>query len=282
MSLKTCYFPRTNYFAQSIFSIILNLQTHFKKIHQGGIVMGKFDNKIVLVTGGASGMGKRMTELLVEEGAYVIAADINKELLNAVSQNVSVEGKLLNVMSEDDWKKAVEEIVADHGRIDVLINNAGISSEKHMDDVTIEDWDLMMRINGFGPFAGMKHVLPQMVKQQSGAVVNISSYTAMVGMGTNTYTASKGAVRAISRAASTQYGRFGIRVNAVFPGVIKTPMTENLSESSEVLQRLIQATPLQRLGEADDVARAVLFLASDDSSYITGAELVIDGGFSAQ
>lgn len=244
--------------------------------------MGKFDNKIVLVTGGASGMGKRMTELLVEEGAYVIAADINKELLDVVSQNEAVEGKLLNVMSEDDWKKAVEEIVADHGRIDVLINNAGISSEKHMDDVTIEDWDLMMRINGFGPFAGMKHVLPQMVKQQSGAVVNISSYTAMVGMGTNTYTASKGAVRAISRAASTQFGRFGIRVNAVFPGVIKTPMTENLSESSEVLQRLIQVTPLQRLGEADDVARAVLFLASDDASYITGAELVIDGGFSAQ
>lgn len=167
--------------------------------------MGKFDNKIVLVTGGASGMGKRMTELLVEEGAYVIAADINKELLDVVSQNEAVEGKLLNVMSEDDWKKAVEEIVADHGRIDVLINNAGISSEKHMDDVTIEDWDLMMRINGFGPFAGMKHVLPQMVKQQSGAVVNISSYTAMVGMGTNTYTASKGAVRAISRAASTQF-----------------------------------------------------------------------------
>lgn len=244
--------------------------------------MGKLDNKIALITGGASGMGKRMTELFVEEGAYVIAADINKELLDAVSQHDRVEGKVLNVMSEDDWKKAVEEIIADHGRIDILINNAGISSEKQIQDITIEDWDLMMRVNSFGPFAGMKHVLPYMAKQQRGSVVNISSYTAMVGMGTNTYTASKGAVRAISRAASTQYGRFGIRVNAVFPGVIKTPMTEKLSESSEVLQRLIQATPLQRLGTADDVARSVLFLASDDAAYITGAELVIDGGFSAQ
>lgn len=244
--------------------------------------MGKLDNKIALITGGASGMGKRMTELFVEEGAYVIAADINKDLLDLVSQHDSVEGKVLNVMSEDDWKKAVDEIIADHGRIDILVNNAGISSEKQIQDITIEDWDLMMRVNSFGPFAGMKHVLPHMVQQQSGTVVNISSYTAMVGMGANTYTASKGAVRAISRAASTQYGRFGIRVNAVFPGVIKTPMTENLSESSEVLQRLIQATPLQRLGTADDVARSVLFLASDDAAYITGAELVIDGGFSAQ
>ncbi len=244
--------------------------------------MGKLDNKIALITGGASGMGKRMTELFVEEGAYVIAADINKELLDAVSQHDRVEGKVLNVMSEDDWKKAVEEIIADHGRIDILINNAGISSEKQIQDITIEDWDLMMRVNSFGPFAGMKHVLPYMAKQQRGSVVNISSYTAMVGMGTNTYTASKGAVRSISRAASTQYGRFGIRVTAVFPGVIKTPMTEKLSESSEVLQRLIQATPLQRLGTADDVALSVLFLASDDAAYITGAELVIDGGFSAQ
>ncbi|WP_144475690.1 SDR family NAD(P)-dependent oxidoreductase [Cytobacillus oceanisediminis] len=244
--------------------------------------MGKFDNKIVLITGGASGMGKRMSELFVEEGAYVIAADINKELLNVVSQHESIEGKLLNVMSEEDWKKAVDEIIAEHGRIDILINNAGIATEKDINETTIEDWDLMMRINGFGPFAGMKHVLPHMVKENSGAVVNISSYTAMVGMGVNTYTASKGAVRSISRAASTAYGRFGIRVNTVFPGVIQTPMTANLSESSEVLQRLIMATPLQRLGQADDVARAVLFLASDDAAYITGAELVIDGGFSAQ
>ncbi|MBA4538651.1 SDR family oxidoreductase [Bacillus aquiflavi] len=244
--------------------------------------MGKLENKIAFITGGASGMGKRMTELFVEEGGYVIAADINKAQLEIVSRHDCVEGKILNVTSEADWQKAVDEVISDHGRIDILINNAGISSEKPMHEITIDDWDTMMRVNSFGPFAGMKHVLPHMVKQQYGSIVNISSYTALIGMGTNTYTASKGAVRAISKAASAQYGKDGIRVNAVFPGIIKTPMTEKLTESSEILKRLISATPLQRLGTADDVARSVLFLASDDASYITGAELVIDGGFSAQ
>ncbi|UAC48533.1 SDR family oxidoreductase [Bacillus aquiflavi] len=244
--------------------------------------MGKLENKIAFITGGASGMGKRMTELFVEEGGYVIAADINKAKLEIVSRHDCVEGKILNVTSEADWQKAVDEVISDHGRIDILINNAGISSEKPMHEITIDDWDTMMRVNSFGPFAGMKHVLPHMVKQQYGSIVNISSYTALIGMGTNTYTASKGAVRAISKAASAQYGKDGIRVNAVFPGIIKTPMTEKLTESSEILKRLISATPLQRLGTADDVARSVLFLASDDASYITGAELVIDGGFSAQ
>ncbi|PFG14434.1 SDR family NAD(P)-dependent oxidoreductase [Bacillus sp. es.036] len=244
--------------------------------------MGKLDNKIAFITGGASGMGKRMTELFQEEGAYVIAADINKELLEEFDQSNSAEGKYLNVASEEDWERAIEEVISQHGRIDILVNNAGISSEKQMEDITIEDWDKMMRINSFGPFAGMKHVLPHMVKQQYGSIVNISSYTAMIGMGTNTYTASKGAVRSISKAASAQYGRKGIRVNAVFPGVIKTPMTEKLNDTSVVMERLIAATPLQKLGTATDVAKAVLFLASEDAAFITGAELVIDGGYSAQ
>ncbi|WP_210367538.1 SDR family oxidoreductase [Bacillus sp. REN3] len=244
--------------------------------------MGKLQGKIAFITGGASGMGKKMTELFQKEGAYVIAADINMEQLKDVSKLDSVEGKYLDVSSDADWKKAVSEVISEHGRIDILINNAGISSEKMMQDITIEDWDKMMRINSFGPFAGMKHVLPHMVKQKKGSIVNISSYTAIIGMGTNAYSASKGAVRAISKAASTQYGKDGVRINAVFPGVIQTPMTEKLQESSEILKRLIQATPLQRLGTAEDVARAVLFLASDDAAYITGAELVIDGGFSAQ
>lgn len=244
--------------------------------------MGKLSNKVAIVTGGASGMGKRMVELFQEEGASVIAADINKEQLQEVSKMENVEGIHLDVSSEESWVNLTHQVMNNYGKIDVLINNAGISSEKTVKDITIDDWDVMMRINSFGPFAGMKHVVPYMVEQKSGAIVNISSYTAQIGMGLNTYSASKGAVRAISKAAATQYGQSGIRVNAVFPGVIQTPMTEGLNESSETVERLIRATPLQKLGTPDDVARSVLFLASDDAGYITGAELVIDGGFSAQ
>src|SRR5699024_2724821 len=123
---------------------------------------------------------------------------------------------------------------------------------------------------------------PIMAEQGKGSIVNISSYTAQIGQGFNHYSASKGAVRAISKAAATQFGRQGVRVNALFPGIIETPMTQGLSTSKDLLNQLIQATPLQRLGQPEDIAKAALFLASDDSSYITGAEIVIDSGFSAQ
>ncbi|WP_163527675.1 SDR family NAD(P)-dependent oxidoreductase [Halobacillus ihumii] len=244
--------------------------------------MGKFDNKVAIITGGASGMGRRMVELFSEEGALVIAADINRDSLQEVDNIEGVEGLYLNVSSEDNWISLTKQVIDTYGKIDILINNAGISSEKTVQDITIEDWDTMMRINSFGPFAGMKHVIPYMMEQKSGAIVNISSYTAQIGMGLNNYSASKGAVRAISKAAATQYGPYGVRVNAVFPGVIQTPMTDGLKESGETLKSLIRATPLQRLGTTEDVAQAVLYLASDNAAYVTGAELVIDGGFSAQ
>src|SRR5699024_3603328 len=158
----------------------------------------------------------------------------------------------------------------------------GVSSEKGYSDIGKEDWDFMISINGFGPFAGMKHVAPIMAEQAKGAIVNISSYTAQIGQGFNHYSASKGAVRAISKAAATQFGRQGVRVNTLFPGTIETPMSQNLTEYKELLDQLIQATPLQRLGKPSDIADAALFLASEESAYITGAEIVIDGGFSAQ
>ena len=140
----------------------------------------------------------------------------------------------------------------------------------------------MMAINGFGPFAGMKHIAPIMAEQRNGSIVNLLSYTTIIGQGFNHYTASKGSVRAISKAAATQFGRQGVRVNALFPGIIETPMTQTLSTSGDLLSQLVQVTPVQRLGKPEDIANAALFLASDDSSYITGAKIVIDDGFSAQ
>ncbi|WP_419877210.1 SDR family NAD(P)-dependent oxidoreductase [Brevibacillus centrosporus] len=244
--------------------------------------MGRVANKVAIITGGASGIGECMVDLFSQEGAIVIAADINETALEAVSKKENVYGMKLNVSSDEDWASLAKEVNERFGKIDVLVNNAGISSEKPYQDINLDDWQKMLAINGFGPFAGMKHVAPYMAAQKQGSIINISSYTAQIGQGFNHYSASKGAVRAISKAAATAFGRDGIRVNALFPGIIETPMTQALSTSKELLGRLIQATPLQRLGQPADIAKAALFLASDDSAYITGAELVIDGGFSAQ
>ncbi|WP_411501932.1 SDR family NAD(P)-dependent oxidoreductase [Brevibacillus centrosporus] len=244
--------------------------------------MGRVANKVAIITGGASGIGECMVDLFSQEGAIVIAADINETALEAVSKKENVYGMKLNVSSDEDWASLAKEVNERFGKIDVLVNNAGISSEKPYQDINLDDWQKMLAINGFGPFAGMKHVAPYMAAQKQGSIINISSYTAQIGQGFNHYSASKGAVRAISKAAATAFGRDGVRVNALFPGIIETPMTQALSTSKELLGRLIQATPLQRLGQPADIAKAALFLASDDSAYITGAELVIDGGFSAQ
>ncbi|MEC2072585.1 SDR family NAD(P)-dependent oxidoreductase [Alkalihalophilus marmarensis] len=239
-------------------------------------------DKVAIVTGGASGIGKEIVRLFQQEGATVIAADINEEALKEVDKWDNVHAKVLDVSSEESWSTLASTVKDEFGRIDILVNNAGISSEKPLEEISINDWDIMMRINSFGPFAGIKHVAPIMEKQKTGSIVNISSYTAQIGLGLNAYSASKGAVRALSKAAATHYGRQGVRVNAIFPGVIETPMTQALQSSSQMLNQLIQATPLGRLGKPEDIANTVLFLSSDESSYITGAEIVIDGGFSAQ
>ena len=244
--------------------------------------MGKLDGKVAIVTGGASGIGEGIVDLFQKEGAVVIAADINEAALAKANEKENVHGMKLDVSSDEAWAILAQEVKEKFGSIDVLVNNAGVSSEKPFSEIGKDDWDFMLAINGFGPFAGMKHIAPIMAEQGKGSIVNISSYTAQIGQGFNHYTASKGAVRAMSKAAATQFGRQSVRVNALFPGIIETPMTQALSDSKELLNQLIQMTPLQRLGQPADIATAALFLASDDASYITGAELIIDGGFSAQ
>ncbi|MBY0222634.1 glucose 1-dehydrogenase [Mammaliicoccus sciuri] len=245
--------------------------------------MGRLQDKVAFITGGASGMGEMMVKQFVAEGAKVIAADINEAALEekwgGQDQILIVK---LNVTEDNEWKDAMKKAVDHFGKLDILINNAGISTEKAVDQITIEDWRKLSDINSFGTFLGMKHAAGYMSEAKKGAIVNISSYTALIGMGLNPYSASKGAVRAISKAAAAEYGKDGIRVNTVFPGVIETPMTQALEESKELLGMLIKMTPLERLGKPEDVGNAVVFLASDEASYITGAELVIDGGYSAR
>lgn len=244
--------------------------------------MGRLNGKVAIVTGGASGIGEAIVDLFSKEGATVVAADINEEALKKAEEKLNVTGMKLNVASDENWAQVTKDTIEKFGKIDILVNNAGIASEKLFTDIDNDDWNQMLSINGFGPFAGIKHIAPHMVENNYGSIVNISSFTAIIGQGFNHYTASKGAVRAMSKAAATTFGRQGVRVNALFPGVIETPMTDGLSESGEILDQLLMATPLQRLGRPEDIAHAALFLASDESSYVTGAELIIDGGFSAQ
>lgn len=245
--------------------------------------MKKFEDKVVFITGGASGMGEKMVRQYSAEGAKVVAADINEDALNEKWGSFdNVMTVKLNVTSDEEWATAMKKAVDELGGIDVLVNNAGISTEKGMNEITIEDWRRLSDINGFGTFLGMKHALEYMKEAKKGSIVNISSYTALIGMGVNPYSASKGSVRAISKAAAAEFGQYGIRVNAIFPGVIETPMTKSLEDSKETVNGLIRMTPLQRLGQPEDIANAVLFLSSDDASYISGAELVIDGGYSAR
>ncbi|RST73031.1 SDR family oxidoreductase [Siminovitchia acidinfaciens] len=244
--------------------------------------MARLKDKITIITGGASGMGAAMAKLFASEGATVIAADINKDNLAKIAEIGNVEGMNLDVSSDVNWAEVTKAVYDKYGRIDILINNAGISSEKSPDQITEDDWCLLHKINSFGPFLGIKHVSKYMKEARKGSIVNTSSYTAIIGSGFNHYSASKGSLRAIARAAAADLGQFNVRVNTVFPGVVETPMVAKLTEYKEAMDALVRATPMQRLGQPEEVANAILFLASDEASYITGAELVIDGGYSAR
>lgn len=245
------------------------------------IKMARLDDKVAIVTGGASGIGYRIVQSFKHEGATIIAADVNEEALEKLNED-KVHGMKLDVSSEEGWEKLVKDVDEKFGKIDILVNNAGITSEKPIDQITYNDWEPLSKINGFGTMLGLKYVGSYMKKQQKGSIVNLSSVTAQVGMGLNSYSASKGSVRAISKAAASEFGHAGVRVNAVFPGIIRTPMSEGLESSSETLAQIEAMTPLQRIGEPEEVANAILFLASDEASFITGAELAIDGGYSAR
>lgn len=248
----------------------------------GVLKMERLKNKVAIITGGASGMGAAMAQLFSDEGAIVIAADINTTNFKTIEEIHNVHAMKLDVSSDESWKEVANKTLSEYGRIDILINNAGISSQKSSADITEQDWTLMHKINAFGPFLGMRNIAEKMKLENKGAIVNISSYTAIIGSGFNQYSASKGSVRAISRAAAIEFASSHIRVNTIFPGTIETPMTANLGQYKEAMEQLVNATPLKRLGTASEVANAALFLASDEASYITGAELVIDGGYSAQ
>jgi len=244
-------------------------------------------DKVAIITGAASGMGAATALLFAREGALIVVADLLAADGEQVAGRIKEAGgkarfEPLDVTSEQDWERAVAATLAGHGRIDVLVNNAGISgSDPDLLSTTI--WDNVMNVNAKGCFLGMKYVIPAMQKRAQGAVVNISSISGFTGqkMVHMAYNASKAAVRIMTKSAAVQFAGDGIRVNSVHPGIMPPMRTSKLTADPAIRAKLLNAVPMRREGRVEEVAHASLFLASDEASYITGTELVVDGGYLA-
>lgn len=245
-------------------------------------------NKVALVTGGSKGMGEAAVRKFVEKGASVAILDIDIDGANRLSEELNKNGAntiaiACNVSDESQVKTAIEKVVETYGRLDAAFNNAGIMQPlKDITDIAVEDYDKIMNINLKGVWLCMKHELIQMKKQGSGAIVNNSSLAGKVASpGRTTYSAAKFAIVGITASAAAEVAGLGIRINAVCPGAIKTPMVATMiSENDLSEEEYNNAAPLKRLGEADEVANAVVWLCSNESSYIVGQSLAVDGGCS--
>jgi NAD(P)-dependent dehydrogenase (short-subunit alcohol dehydrogenase family) len=240
--------------------------------------------KTALVTGAASGFGAAIAKRFIEEGANVCMADILEDEGQTLAHSLGEKALFvrLDVTSEAQWENAIATMVAKWGRLDILVNNAGIGPGT-TDLFAVDAWDRLMTINAKGPFLGIKIAVPHMLAQGSGAIVNISSISAEVGMGLHLgYGSSKGAVRTLTRSAAVQFASQGIRVNTVHPGVMPPMRNSTAKADPTTRQRMLEKIPMGRTGEVDDIANAVLFLASDEARYVTGVELPVDGGYLSQ
>lgn len=252
----------------------------------------RLHGKVAIVTGGASGIGAATCRLFVREGARgVVIADVNETAAKALEAELAQSGtrvlvRRLDVTQEDQWIETMGAVVAQYDRLDVLVNNAGRGgpiARPTVEQTTEEAWDLMFATNAKGVFLGTKHAIPAMRRAGGGSIINVISVYALVGSPLGTaYSASKGAARAFTRTAAVQYASEGVRVNSVFPGFVDTPMTRDLHAQPGVREERTALTPLGRLAVPEDIAWGILYLASDESGYVTGSELVIDGGVTAR
>jgi NAD(P)-dependent dehydrogenase (short-subunit alcohol dehydrogenase family) len=249
----------------------------------------RLQGKIALISGGARGMGAVEARLFAQEGAKVTIGDVLEDEGRKVEAEINAIGGEalfvhLDVTREADWQKAVEATVKRFGKLDVLVNNAGISGRGRVEDTAVEDWDRVMDVNAKGVFLGTKVAIPAMRQGGGGSIINISSQLGLVGTDHSSpqYQASKGAVRLLTKATAIQYAKERIRANSVHPGPIVTPMTEAARADPERYQLMLSRVPLGCYGQPEDVAYGVLYLASDEARWVTGSELVIDGGWTAQ
>ncbi len=247
--------------------------------------MGRLDGKVALISGGARGQGAVEAALFAQEGAKVLFGDV----LDAAGKRVETEIRQaggeatylhLDVTREADWQEAVERAVSTYGKLDILVNNAGILRRESIEETSKELWDTVLAVNATGVFLGTKHAIPAMRQAGGGSIVNISSVSGMVALGAPAYNASKGAVRVFTKVTASHHAKDNIRCNSIHPGPIDTPMTQTSDAARR--EKIIADVPLGRYGTSEDIAYGVLYLASDEAAFMTGAELVIDGGYTAQ
>jgi 3alpha(or 20beta)-hydroxysteroid dehydrogenase len=246
--------------------------------------MGRLDDKVALITGAARGQGAAEARLFAAEGARVYLSDVLDDEGAATAADIGAAASYhhLDVTDGDAWITLVEEIIEAEGRLDVLVNNAGIFRVMPTVLTSESEYRQIIDINQVGTFLGMKTVIPTMVQAESGSIVNISSVAGLQGAaGTMAYAASKWAVRGMTKVAAREVAPFGVRVNSVHPGIIDTPMMSETTVEGAMLERIVKAIPVGHVAEADDVAKLVLYLASDESRYSTGSEFVVDGGMTA-
>jgi 3alpha(or 20beta)-hydroxysteroid dehydrogenase len=241
--------------------------------------MGRLTGKVALISGASRGQGEAEARLFAAEGATVVLTDVIDQDGDALAATLRNEGAdtvylHLDVASPQDWKIVIEHVRSLHGKLDILVNNAGIGQRSGLLDASLDEWENVLRINLTGPFIGIQVAAPLM--QRGGSIINVSSIAGVMGWRPPAYAASKWGLRGLTHSAALELVDRGIRVNVILPGVIDTPFLENRAALMDALTKL---TPMQRAGTSEEIAKLVLFLASDDSSFITGSEFVIDGGF---
>lgn len=248
---------------------------------EGCFKMGKLQAKVVVITGGAQGMGELHAKKAIAEGAKVVITDINDELGQKTANSLGDDVLFIkhDVSKEADWNHVIQEVMNKWNRIDVLVNNAGITYNKTIDQISLEDYMKIVNINQVSVFLGIKTVSKIMKSQKQGSIINISSMNGLVG-GAIGYTDTKFAVRGMTKAAAKELSPYNIRVNSVHPGVIKTPMLEQ-DDVKEAVKEFEKTIPMRRVAQPEEVSKLVCFLGSDDASYSTGSEFVIDGGITA-
>lgn len=239
--------------------------------------MNRLEGKVALVTGAQQGIGRATATAFVAEGAVVYAADLT-DSFDAIDGARSIA---LDVSQENAWAGAVEAILAEHGHLDVLVNNAGVIAYSGIEEIGVDEWNRVIGVDQTGVWLGMRSVVPSMIEHGGGSIINLSSAWGVVGgVGVAAYQAAKGAVRSMTRNAAITYAQQGVRVNSIVPGWIRTPLAE--AQDPEINARVIGGTPMGRGAEPSEIAYGAVYLASDESSYVTGTDLVIDGGLLAR